>query len=145
MTQRHPIQNELPLLITSVTHERKPFFRNPTFAEEAVEHVYRVQERNPFILYGFVIMPDHCHFLLRVPAPETISNIMRIYKMGLSFQIGIAPLWQKRFHARLAEDILSVKKYIHANPVIAGITETTDDYEWSSASGKWEVTDIGVL
>ncbi|MSR86568.1 hypothetical protein EXS70_00105 [Candidatus Peribacteria bacterium] len=142
MTQRHFIQSNQTLLITSITHHRIPHFQNPAFAQEAVFQIYRVQEHKPFFLYGFVVMPDHVHLLLHVPEPEIVSNVVRLYKMGLSFQMGIAPLWQKRFHSRVIDDIPAAQEYIHVNPVRAGISEVAHDYPWSSACGKWDISDI---
>ena len=129
------------MLITTVTHERIPYFKNDTLAREAIEQIYRVQERRPFFLYGFVVMPDHVHMLLNVPGPETVSNILRLYKMGLSFQTGISPLWQKRFDSRIAGNIPGAQQYIHMNPVHARICKIPESYPWSSACGKWDISE----
>lgn len=141
MTQRHPIRNGEIMLVTTATYRRHPFFADPVLAREAVEHLYRVQDRMPFSLFGFVIMPDHCHFLLQVPEPESVSSLLRTYKMGLSFQVGIAPLWQPRFHIRLVEDPSAALSYIHLNPMRAGLCVIPEAYPWSSASGKWDVAE----
>lgn len=144
MTQRHAIQNDQAMLITTVTHNRRPYFKNDVLAREAVDQIYRVQEHRPFFLFGFVIMPDHVHLLVNVPEPETISNIMRLYKMGLSFQTGISPLWQKRFDARISRNVFGGLEYIHMNPVNAGLCDAPECYAWSSASGKWDITELHV-
>ncbi len=130
------------MLVTTVTHDREPIFEEPTYAREAVDHIYRVQQRIPFFLHGFVIMPDHCHFLLRVPAPGSISQVMRSYKMGLTFQTGEGPMWQRRFHIRLANNPHAALQYLHMNPVKAGFVESPEFYPWSSASGRWDITPI---
>ena len=129
------------MLITTITHNRIPYFKNDALAREAVEQIYRVQERRPFFLYGFVIMPDHVHVLLNAPEPETVSNILRLYKMGLSFQSGISPLWQRRFDARFARNICGAQEYINMNPVRAGLCNHPEEYPWSSACGKWDITE----
>jgi putative transposase len=87
-------------------------------------------------------MPDHCHFLMHVPKEGGISNIMRAYKMGLAFQIGIGPLWQRGFHMRLPDGSSEVLRYIHLNPVRAGLSLTAEEYPWSSASGQWDVMEL---
>jgi putative transposase len=130
------------MLVTTVTHDREPIFEDPSYAREAVDHIYRVQQRIPFFLYGFVIMPDHCHFLLRVPAPGSISHVMRVYKMGLTFQTGGGPMWQRRFHIRMAHNPHAALQYLHRNPVKAGFVESPESYPWSSASGRWDVSPI---
>ncbi len=130
------------MLVTAVTQNRVPHFRDPTYAREAVEHLYRVQERQPFFLYSFVIMWDHCHVLLHVPAPGSVSHVMRSYKMGLAFNMGRGPLWQPRFHIRCPDDAGAAIRYIHQNPVRKGWVEQPEHYPWSSASGRWDVSPI---
>ncbi|MDD3896775.1 MAG: transposase [Candidatus Peribacteraceae bacterium] len=142
MTQRHWIQNEEFMLVTTVTRKRVPYFRNAAVAREAVEQLYRTQERHPFILYGFVVMPDHCHILLRIPPGNGVSRIMHSYKTGLVFATGICPLWQRRFHVRCVQDAVAVLRYLHSDPVRREIATTPAAYPWSSASGRWDVTPI---
>jgi len=142
MFQRHPIQcNELMFITTNV-QDRNPVFQNPAFAKEAVETLYRVQQMYPFFLHAFVIMPDHCHFLLKVPEGGPISKIMRAYKYGLTFNFGIGAFWQSRFHIKIPDDASPVLHYIHLNPVKAGLVEVPEEYTWSSACGRWDVSPI---
>ncbi len=143
MSQRHPRQNEVPMLITNVTKFRKETFIHGAFAREAIEVLYRVQEQHPFFLYAFVIMPDHCHFLIKVRSPERISNIMRMYKLGVSHSIGIGPLWQSRFDLRVPQNMSTCIRYIHMNPVRKHLVSTPEAYPWSSACGEWDITRLG--
>jgi putative transposase len=140
MSQRHPIQHEALMFVTTNTRARTPLFAHAPYANEAVETLYRVREQLPFLLHGFVIMPDHCHILLRVPAPASVSTIIGTFKSGVSFNIGNGPIWQRRFHLRLPDDAMRVLAYIHRNPVRAGLVQIAEDYPWSSASGRWDVT-----
>ena len=139
MTQRHFTQNDTAMLVTTNIKNRYPLFEHSPYAREAVEQIYRTKSSLPFFLFGFVVMPDHVHFLLHVPSPATVSGVMRTYKMGLSFQTGIAPLWQRRFHIRLAKNPHGALAYIHNNPVAAHLVVSPADYAWSSASGKWDI------
>ena len=134
------------MLITTVTADREMLFENPAHAREAIETLYRVQQLHPFFLYGFVIMPDHAHFLIFVPSPQTISKIMNVYKMGVAFNTGLRGMWQRRFDARIIKnkDTRTVLNYIHANPVKKGIVEKSEDYRWSSACGQWDVSQLHV-
>lgn len=142
MFQRHPIQNEVTMFITTNTRRRIPFFAEKGFAHETIETLYRVQGLHPFFLYGFVIMPDHCHFLIKVPHPGSVSKIMNIFKSGVSANIGKGPLWQSRFDLRIPKNAGRVLTYIHYNPVKAGLAKVPEEYPWSSASGRWDVTSL---
>ena len=125
------------MLVTTVTYGRDPIFERASYAREAVECLYRVRTLHPFFLYGFVIMPDHCHFLMRVPADGSVSNVVGAYKSGLTFDLGIGAFWQRRFNIRLIDDLDGASRYIHFNPVRAGLVTQPEDYPWSSASRRW--------
>jgi putative transposase len=145
MTQRHPIVSDRIMLITTNTIDRVPYFANPVYAREAIECMYRTQQFHPYFLYGFVIMPDHCHFLMNVPSPNTVAKVMNSYKSGLTFDIGVPKLWQKRFHIRLADDPHRALSYIHENPMRKNLCESSDQYPWSSASGQWDIEPLPLM
>ena len=117
-------------------------FSHPSHAREAIEILYRVQALHPFFLFGFVIMPDHCHLLMRVPEPASISTVIGRFKMGVSHALGIGPIWQPRYYMKIASNRFGALRYIHENPVRANIVPHAEDYLWSSACGKWDVTDL---
>ncbi len=145
MSQRHPIQNDAIMFVTTNIRHKQPIFSNEACATEAVETLYRVQQLHPFFLYGFVVMPDHCHFLLKVMAPYTISKLMSTYKSNVALNIGMGNIWQERFHIRLPNKPEASRTYIHTNPVKAGIIEHANLYPWSSASAKWDVSPIEIF
>ncbi len=140
--QRHPIQNEHLMFITTNLEKRRPIFSDPACARIAAETLYSIQDFYPFFLYGFVIMPDHVHVLLRIPEGESISKTIGLYKRAVTFNIGKGPLWQSRFHIRMPDDPAGTLHYIHMNPVKAGLCTSPEEYSWSSASGRWEVEDL---
>lgn len=142
MTQRHPVQSDVPLLITTVVRDREPIFYNQAFARETVEALYRTQERHPFLLYGFVVMPDHLHLLLKTMTPMTVALVMNRFKTCVSHSIGIGPMWQRRFHIRIVCNVYAALDYIHCNPCAAGICETPEEYPWSSACGRWDTSPL---
>lgn len=141
MFQHHAIQNQALVLITTNTAQRKPIFASGPCARQAIESLYRIQMFNPFFLYAFVVMPDHCHLLLYVPEFGSISKIMVAWKRAVSFEIG-KPIWQTRFHMKKIDGAGRVIDYIHHNPVRRRLCEAPDEYPWSSASGRWDITSL---
>jgi putative transposase len=92
-------------------------------------------------------MPNHVHLLIR-PQDTPISRIMqsllvthtqrhhRCHKTG-------GHVWQGRFKSPVIQDdahLLTVLRYIEANPLRAGMVTTAADYPWSSfrAHGQGE-------
>jgi len=140
MSQRHPVQNDVKMLITTVTAKRVKIFADSCRAMEAIACLYRVQAIRPFFLYGFVIMPDHCHFLMKVPIPETVAQVMASFKSGVTFDLGLPKVWQSRFHLRVPDYPFQALRYIHSDPVRQGMVDDPRAYPWSSASGKWDVS-----
>ncbi len=67
---------------------------------------------------------------------------MNVYKGIASLNIGNGPMWQPRFHVRWVKNARGALRYIHQNPVVAGLVDAAEKYPWSSASGRWDVTDI---
>ena len=142
MPQLHPIQNGVLMLITTNTMDGEPLFAHGTHAREAIETLYRVKNLHPFDLFGFVIMPDHCHFLLHVAPPETIAKVMSSFKSGVTFNTGIPIMWHRRYHMRIVENGIAPLRYIHMNPVKAGLVRQPEEYPWSSASGEWPIAQL---
>lgn len=139
----HHLQNEMAVLVTTVTKNREKIFTDPAFAREACEALFRVQELYPFLLYAFVIMPNHCHILMRASEEIGLSKIMRVYKTSVAHAIGRGPIWQSRFDAK-SIPLARAKTYIHWNPVKKNLCKNPEDYLWSSASRIWEVSELPI-
>ena len=130
------------MFVTTNIADREPIFQDPVAAREAVETLYRVQGLHPFFLFGFVIMPDHCHLLITVPSPGKISTVMNSFKKGVALQLQRGRIWQRGYYIVFPFKPWKVLDYIHMNPVRAGIVQHPREYHWSSASGRWDVTSM---
>ncbi len=118
--------------------------------ESALE---RVRRRYRLCVYGYVVMPEHVHLLLSEPKtaplkpksglngpptrPDTLADALKSLKQGVSRRlIGDAEhFWQKRyydFNIRNYAQFVEKLRYIHRNPVKAGLCERPEDWEWSS-------------
>lgn len=101
-----------------------------------------IRLRRGFLLAGFVIMPDHAHFLI-LPRPEdSLSTITQQWKRIAAIRINSlrrrkGQFWQKGFfdrYMRTPKELLETLNYIHLNPVRKGLVKTPTDWRWSSAS-----------
>ena len=82
-------------------------------------------------------MPEHVHLLLREPQRDTLADALKSLKQGVSRRlIGEAEhFWQKRyydFNIRNYPQLVEKLRYIHRNPVKAGLCERPEDWESSS-------------
>lgn len=105
-----------------------------------------------FVVYGYVIMPEHFHLLVSEPEQGDPSVVMKVVKERFSrrlnrrrrtrsvgqswlWNLSPNPIWQKRFYDF---NVWSTRKrieklrYIHRNPVKRGLVTQPDQWKWSS-------------
>jgi putative transposase len=108
--------------------------------EAFLEALARAQERYPFRLYGYCLMTNHFHLLLRPEAGQTVSRILQSVSVAHTARChkrhgSVGHVWQGRFKSPVVQDdghLLVVLRYIEANPLRAGMVARASDYRWSS-------------
>lgn len=109
-------------------------------------------------LHAYCWMTNHLHFLVQV-ADVPLGKLMHRIAGGYArwFQ-SLLPttghLFERRYHALLVDAdsyLLEVIRYIHLNPVRAGVVSDPGDYRWSShrsyagmESADWLTTDFAL-
>ncbi|MCC7349432.1 MAG: transposase [Phycisphaerales bacterium] len=100
-------------------------------------------ERFPVDLLAFCLMPNHWHLLLRPRTDDALSRLMawvtvthaRRHHMHYP-NPGSGHLYQGRFKSfpvQSDEHFLTVARYIHSNPLRAGLTQRAEGWRWSDA------------
>lgn len=101
----------------------------------------RYQNRMKFEIFAYVLMGNHFHLLLEVQERVGIARVMQGVLLSYSMwyrrqEDYVGHVWQGRYSSRLVEterQFLENIKYIHQNPVRAGIVNKEEEYLWSSA------------
>ena len=91
------------------------------------------------ILYAYCLLDTHYHLLLSTPEGN-LSQIMRhingVFTQRYNRRHAVdGPLFRGRFKSVLIDSdayILEVIRYIHLNPVKAGIVKAPEDHRWTS-------------
>ncbi|MCP5004679.1 MAG: transposase, partial [Planctomycetes bacterium] len=91
-------------------------------------------------ILAYCLMPNHVH-LVMMPVEEnglraTLGEAHRRYTRYVNFrEWWRGHLWQERFHSfTMDEDyLLSTVRYVERNPVVAGLCNHPEEWEWSSA------------
>ena len=106
--------------------------------------VERVKSGSPFDLYGYCLMSNHIHLLLHENGEE-IPQIMK--RIGGSYAWWYnrkyersGHVFQGRYRSECVENdsyLLTVIRYIHNNPVKAGMVSNPEEYRWSSMQAYW--------
>lgn len=98
------------------------------------------QNKYSFVVYAYVLIPNHVHFIIE-PSPEAnisvimhkISNSYARYFIWKYKRVG--HVFQGRFFGNIIQKdsyLLNVVRYIHLNPVRANLVKDPGDWKWSS-------------
>lgn len=156
---RYDFPNNIHFVTTSC-HGRLPLFNSDKVRTIFVQSVIKVRNKYRFKLFGYVIMPEHVHLLIRGRNDKTVSDIMREIKQTCGYhalqslkvqrrnstleklkrKIGGRKeqryrFWKPRFYDF---NVYSVKKfkekldYCHKNPVTRGLVNDPSEWIFSS-------------
>src|SRR5438445_780871 len=103
-----------------------------------LEALSTVRRRYPFYLYAYVLMSNHFHLLLEVVDVPT-ARIMQSLLTGYVRRFNAinqhkGHLFQGRYRAIVCDRdsyLLELVRYIHLNPVRAGLVKRPGDWQWS--------------
>lgn len=126
---RYSQQNQI-YHITFTTINRSPIFQDFEKARALINILKQSSQLQHTATLAFVIMPDHIHWLMQLVSSQSLQNVVKAVKSKATMQIG-HPIWQAGYydHAiRKDEDILSIARYIVANPIRAGLVTKVGDY-----------------
>jgi len=90
-------------------------------------------------ILAYCLMPNHYHLLIKAIG-DGVSDAMQAfatsYVKAVNREQGrVGPLFQSRFeaiHVEREDYLLHLSRYIHRNPVEAGLVERPDQWEFSS-------------
>ncbi|HEX9779639.1 MAG TPA: transposase [bacterium] len=126
--------------VTTRGNNRHAIFIDEQDFRQALLILLRYKQRFHFILHAYALMPNHLHLLIQPSAGSTISKIMQCMMITYTKHFNrrherVGHVMQGRFHSRLIQDdtyLLVASRYIHLNPVRAGLVSTPGAYPWSS-------------
>lgn len=129
-----------PYLITTVTHDRDPLFKNFDIARALIGELRATCNKLDLESLAWVVMPDHLHWMF-VLNHRTVSDIIRQMKGKSAYAINKhhahhGKVWQQGFHdhaIRKDEDIRAIARYIIGNPLRAGLVDNIGDYPFWDA------------
>jgi REP element-mobilizing transposase RayT len=101
-------------------------------------HVLKeTKEQYPFQLYAYCIMQNHYHLVVKTDTLEgSMKRLNQHYAMYYnSSRNRVGHVFQDRFKSVSVEDnayFLGVIRYVHLNPVAAGLVQDPYQYKWCS-------------
>lgn len=120
-------------------NERKNIFQDEEDKLRFIETLYEKQQGNRFSLYAFCLMDNHVHLMLS-EGLEDVAKVMKRISVSYVYYFNkkykrVGHLFQDRFRSEIVEDdsyALALARYIHQNPVKAGMVKSVGEYKWSS-------------
>ena len=123
--------------------------------DKMLEFIRGSKMQGGITLYGYCLMSNHIHLLLKEgkePLETTMKRIGSKYAVWFNTKYQRAGhLFQDRFKSEAVEDppyFLTVLRYIHFNPVKAGLVKTPGAYAYSSFAcyfGEDDSADGGLI
>ena len=124
---------------------RQRIFEDDEDREKFLEILKKAREKDGFDLIAWCLMPNHVHLLIHENAVKLETIFRRIGSTYVYWYNGkyerTGHLFQDRFKSEPVEDdtyFLTVIRYIHQNPVKAGLCEKPEDYAYSSLKNYFE-------
>ena len=146
-----PIADGLIDHVINRGNNRQPVFENEGDFLAFLQAIADLKARKPFELYGYCLMTNHIHLLIR-PREGSISRIVQSLLVSHTqryhlFHRSCGHVWQGRFKSPVVQDddhLLTVLRYIEANPVRAEMVGQAGGYRWSSFAchGRGESNDL---
>lgn len=123
---------------------RREIFHEDKDYRRFLEILAKYTKESETKVHGWCLMNNHVHLLIGEGKEEISATMKRI---GVSFAWyynrkyeSTGHLFQDRFKSENVEDdkyLLTVIRYIHQNPLKAGITKRVEDWKWSSCNGYY--------
>ena len=132
---------------------QQQIFEDEEDCEKFLRVLHECKTISNYKLFVYCLMGNHIHLLMK-PELEPLELVFRrigskyVYWYNNKYQRS-GHLFQDRFKSEAVNDeayLLMVVRYIHQNPVKAGLVESPEHYRWSSYndylhSGNFRLTD----
>ena len=120
-------------------NEKKNIFNNNEDKFRFMEILNETKKKKEYCLHAFCLMSNHVHLMLS-EGIDDVAKVMKRINVRYAYYFNkkykrVGHLFQDRYRSEVVENdsyILSLARYIHQNPVKAGIVKAIGDYKWSS-------------
>lgn len=120
-------------------NERKDIFLDEEDKQRFIDTLREKQRDGEFTVYALCIMNNHAHLLLKVEN-DGLARIMKRINSSYAYYYNnkyqrVGHVFQDRFKSETIENdnyFLAAIRYIHNNPVKAGMVKAPCHYKWSS-------------
>ncbi len=119
--------------------DKRDIFISHSDYKKFLYYIEKAKQKSYFVLYAYCLMTNHVHLLIKTetePIGKIVSRITVGYAQYHNIKNGrTGHLFQNRFKSEPVDTrkyFLTVIRYIHQNPLKAGLVDHIKDYKWSS-------------
>lgn len=119
-------------------NEKKDIFYDDVDKARFLDTLFKMKADGDYQVFAYCLMNNHVHLLIKEENDTIYRMIKRIcvsyvYYFNARYK-RIGHLFQDRFRSEAIEEshMLAAARYIHNNPVKAGIVNKAEDFAWSS-------------
>ena len=127
------------VMIRGINKEK--IFSKGVYKFKVLEMIKEINNEVELCLIAYCVMDNHLHLLLKADENELTTFMKRLnitYAMYYNhFEERCGHVFQDRYKSEAVEDekyFFGVLRYIHNNPIKAGISDKIYNYKWSSAN-----------
>jgi len=125
--------------VTARGNERKEIFHTKKDYERFKDYIMGAKEKYDFLLHVYVLMTNHYHLIIETPKAN-LNKIMHYINGSYTTYFNRnqgrnGHLFQGRYKAILIDVdryLLELSRYLHLNPVRAGLVKRPEEYGYSS-------------
>lgn len=118
---------------------RMPVFSNDDDRERFLNTIDRMKKEGRYEILAYCLMNTHSHLLMK-EGEEPIERSLKRITVSYAYYYNkkydrVGHVFQDRFRSEVVEDdnyLIAATRYIHNNPVKAGLVKSAIDYTWSS-------------
>ncbi len=133
--------------------EKSKIFRQDADREDFLDRLADLCREGYIVVFAWALMPNHFHLLLRTgryPIHRSMKKLLTGYVINFNRRYRrYGHLFQNRYKSILCEEdpyLLELTRYIHLNPVRAGMVKGLDelnDYPWTGHSAIMGLVERG--
>ncbi len=120
-------------------NERKEIFMDDEDGERFLNTLDEKKKEGEYILYAYCLMDNHVHLVIK-EGKDSISRIMKRINTSYAYYYNkkynrVGHVFQDRYRSEAVENdgyLITLIRYVHNNPVKAGICRNVVQYSWSS-------------
>ena len=150
---RRGIFPHCPFHILNRGNARQKIFHNDSDYQDFIHLIAKAKKRHPLQILAFCLMPNHFHMCVSTAHGPNISQFMQWLltahvRRVHSLKKTSGHIWQGRFKSFSIQSdthLLTVLRYIEANPVRARLVTFARQWPWSSFVFRQNPRGLGIV